>query len=690
MRKIILGILIFFLFCLVGCTNTPKETEKNIKNVISLIDTLPNASDITLDNEDLVYSIMESYNNLPEEDKSKVTNYNKLFEAMNKIDLLNENQNLLIEEIEELISELPNLNRINLNHRNMFEDILELLDELTEFNKELVDGLDYFNKAYEAFKAVEKEDQLKKEASSVIELIKDIPEDNKISPNNEEQIKDIRSKYDSLSEEAKPYVTNYDKLLTAEGIVSYMNKYNDFNPEQILATVSDKPTTSTVDTLYTGNDLFSVEWTSSNNELYVIKDGCGKVSIINQRHKSQLVTVTATINFNDGDQLVITKEIKVAPVSYSDLPDTPVATYFQTSALSSYLNYSQRYKEEGTLFSEKARDVLNILYYAFATPTENGDVYLSDLNVLDQLMKLKEDNVRIVMSIAGVSATASTIFKNLTADSTKRTKFVNNIVNLVEKYGFDGVDIDWESATGAYVVAENMNLLVKDLRKKLDDAQEKGGSPYLLTAAIPATSWGTEKDRFDFKTLNQYLDHINMMTYDLNNPDKATHLSALYTSSNDKGFGFSVQYGVNLYTSRGFDKSKIIIGAAGYGKAYKLTNDTSTSSKYPGISSVGKLSLLDGIPGSHASGTVFLNAIEVILKTGKYKKYLEYNSNNQLVGSYLYNEQDKIFITYDSEEIMSEKYKYALSNEGMGIMCWAYTEDTADTYVNSIYDIKNG
>jgi hypothetical protein len=39
---------------------------------------------------------------------------------------------------------------------------------------------------------------------------------------------------------------------------------------------------------------------------------------------------------------------------------------------------------------------------------------------------------------------------------------------------------------------------------------------------------------------------------------------------------------------------------------------------------------------------------------------------------------------------MSEKYKYALSNEGMGIMCWAYTEDTADTYVNSIYDIKNG
>ena len=33
--------------------------------------------------------------------------------------------------------------------------------------------------------------------------------------------------------EAKPYVTNYQKLVNAEGIVSYMNKYNEFNPSDL-------------------------------------------------------------------------------------------------------------------------------------------------------------------------------------------------------------------------------------------------------------------------------------------------------------------------------------------------------------------------------------------------------------------------------------------------------------------------
>ena len=53
-------------------------------------------------------------------------------------------------------------------------------------------------------------------------------------------------------------------------------------------------------------------------------------------------------------------------------------------------------------------------------------------------------------------------------------------------------------------LAVDVSLKNKTYLKKLDEAQEKGGSPYLLTAAIPATSWGTAVDRFDFKTLNQY------------------------------------------------------------------------------------------------------------------------------------------------------------------------------------------
>ena len=98
---------------------------------------------------------------------------------------------------------------------------------------------------------------------------------------------------------------------------------------------------------------------------------------------------------------------------------------------------------------------------------------------------------------------------------------------------------------------------------------------------------------------------------------------------------------------------------------------------------------LKGIPGAHASGTLFYNAISKLLNNSQYKKYIEYNSKGQLVGSFLFNEYAKIFITYDSEEVIEAKYEYAQASEGMGIMCWAYTEDTADNFINSIYNVKN-
>ena len=34
------------------------------------------------------------------------------------------------------------------------------------------------------------------------------------------------------------------------------------------------------------------------------------------------------------------------------------------------------------------------------------------------------------------------------------------------------------------------------------------------------------------------------------------------------------------------------------------------------------------------------------------------------------------------------KYEYAYEN-GLGMMCWAYTEDTSDTVINAIYEAKN-
>ena len=165
-----------------------------------------------------------------------------------------------------------------------------------------------------------------------------------------------------------------------------------------------------------------------------------------------------------------------------------------------------------------------------------------------------------------------------------------------------------------------------------------------------------------------------MMSYDLNKTDKTTHISPLYTSSKDGGYGFSVQYGVNRFTSLGLDKSKIIIGVACYGKSYKVTGSVSSSSTLPGLNVKASFIQIAGVTGSHASGPTYYYGLEAL-------------SKGKMVSSYLYNATEKIFISYESAEVIAAKYQYALDN-GIGIMCWSMPEDASDVYINTIYNIK--
>ena len=305
---------------------------------------------------------------------------------------------------------------------------------------------------------------------------------------------------------------------------------------------------------------------------------------------------------------------------------------------------------------------------------------------MEEVRELRNHNVRIIGCVNGVGSETSQAFKTITASSSLRAKFVNNLMNLVEQYNLDGLDLDWEAVSESLTpVASQYNLLCEELRNEMNKRQDEGGTPYLLTMAVPASSYGTAEDRFDFKTLNKYLDYINIMSYDLNNSAKATHLSPLYTSSYDNGYGFSAAYGVSIISAYGFDKNKLIIGCAGYGKAYKVT---SSGGAYPALGTSGTLTKISGYDGSFASGTVYGSVINQLINSGKYTLYTEKTKTGLVVGSYLYSSTDKIFITFDSKEAVMAKYEYAYEN-GLGMMCWAYTEDTSDTVINAIYEAKN-
>ena len=446
--------------------------------------------------------------------------------------------------------------------------------------------------------------------------------------------------------------------------------------ELLLKYFSDELTDKNIVPLeYDGKPL---KWSVSDNDILKYSNGVFSYDALKRDHFDHDVTINL-----DFDGKRATKSYRIKALEFNDLSNkSPFAMYFSIGSLANFTNYKDNKIEK--VFSDKVKEEIDIIYYAFANIDSNANVYVNTSSyqvIYKQLMELRQTGTRIVLCVSGVSGEACRNFRNICGSSSLRKVFVANLVNVMIEQNFDGIDIDWESAAeDNLVVASYMNDLMKDLRAALDAKSSK--NKYLLTCAIPSTSWGAQASRFDLKTLNKYVDYVNMMSYDLNDSEKSTHVSALYSSSNDKGYGFGAVYGVTLFTNLGLEKKKIIIGTAAYGKAYKVKG-TSSNAKYPGLGVSASLIQVQGVSGSFASGTIYYNGVMELKNNPNFVEYTEYNNSNQYVGTYLYSETDQIFVAFEGEEMIKQKAIYA-KNNGLGIMIWSYFEDASGNLVETI------
>lgn len=390
-------------------------------------------------------------------------------------------------------------------------------------------------------------------------------------------------------------------------------------------------------------------WNSSDTSILAL------TGIINQGHQDQEVTIDLDITFND-EVFSYRKKITIKRIEFEDVTN-PVAGYFYTSGV--------------TIKSETVVNNLNIAYYAFAKVQSNGNVTIEGLTSFNTFVRdgltLRKKGIRMVLSVAGGADNFSAACRKIGPSA-----LADNILYYIKTYNLDGVDIDWEFPSDS-TDQQYLNVLCQSLRAKLD-ILGRNGTPYLLTAAIPSSQL---YQRFDLKTLNKYLDYVNMMSYDMNSAGRTSHVCPLFKAFNDGNLGYGIDDGIVKFTSAGLDKDKIIIGGAFYGKSYTVKGTGLYEEKYPGLGAYAEITSLQ-----YASGTITYRYIaKNILTDNSYTRYFD----NDAKVPYLYSESKKIFITYEDVESLQLKTQYAYE-QGTGIMFWEYSYDDNNTLIDAICD----
>ncbi len=164
--------------------------------------------------------------------------------------------------------------------------------------------------------------------------------------------------------------------------------------------------------------------------------------------------------------------------------------------------------------------------YAFGHVSESFDgVGIANearLRSIVTMLKNKGAKTKILLSIGGWG---SGRFSEMAADNTLRESFAADCMRVIEEYGLDGVDIDWEYPTSnvAGISAspddtQNFTLMMRDIRAAI-------GKDKLLTLATAAGA-----GYIDFRGIDPYIDFVNIMAYDMGNPPQ--HHAALYNSPN--------------------------------------------------------------------------------------------------------------------------------------------------------------
>jgi chitinase len=314
-------------------------------------------------------------------------------------------------------------------------------------------------------------------------------------------------------------------------------------------------------------------------------------------------------------------------------------------------------------------DKLTIINYAFWYPRPDGRIAGKD--TIGDALYLRgkpgtritdlahAHGVRVVLSFGGWEDSDN--FPAVASTPVSRAAFAHSCIEAIRTFGFDGIDIDWEfpgfaDHRGTASDKENCTLLFRTIKDSLTAYGAVTGRNYLLTAALPAGAGNLAG--MEVEAVAAMLDMVNVMSYDFYGSwdPVANHNSPLYPSEGADA-SRCVDAAFKLFTQRfHIPASKINLGVPFYGQTY--THCTALNTRHTGADT------------THFSR---FGAFYYDIKRQMDKFIRRWDDRAKV--PYLVSREWDLLVSYDDEESISAKARYALDANVRGLIIWEITGD---------------
>ena len=341
------------------------------------------------------------------------------------------------------------------------------------------------------------------------------------------------------------------------------------------------------------------------------------------------------------------------------LPLLCTICFSQEKTINKNINVIGYYAGRETMLDSFPLEKLTHLIFCF-THLKGNQINIGnkrDSATLEKIMLLKKTkypHLKTQVSLGGWTGcyTCSDVFQTKKA----RKEFAISVKKLLNDFGVDGLDLDWEYPTipgppgHPYSLKdkENFTSLVKLLRRKLGRKKEisfaAGGFSRYINESV------------DWEKVMKYVDRVNLMSYDLVSgyATQSGHHTGLYSTPQQKQ---SMDNGVQLILQKNVDPRKIVVGAAFYARVFENADSTNNGLYQP---------------CKFRNGVSYRNFNTYFSADSGYVHYWDAVAQSP----YAYNKSKKLFASFDDSVSVSLKTKYAIEHGLDGIMFWQLADDS--------------